>query len=579
MPNYFLENEDLVTTFDRVVRWDEIVPLSEGPDANVADTVSTWREVLSVAGEYIGSEVAKRARQVDELGVIRDNGKISLREPLQRNMKGLAELGLIGLSFPKEYGGSGLPFTVTAFVIEMLARACASTMIQNGIAYTAPAAMIFRDGTDEQKEMYLPALARGAISGAVAMTEPEAGSDVGNISTTATFRDGCWFIDGRKQFISAGNGDFVVVLARAIPGSKELEGLALFVADRVVEGRDNYKVERAEHKFTIRGSPTCSLVFEGTRAMPLGEIGQGWRGITRFMNESRIGVGIQGLGIAQAALAAAQEYAARRVQMDKPIREHPMIAEMLMEMETTVAGCRALVVEAAALQDAVMHGADESAAWRLRELTPLVKWYGSEEAVHTCRRALQIFGGYGVVTEYDVERHMRDALITPIYEGTSQIQSLMAVRDLMRSLLRKPQSLLSGGPSATLARAKFDGEGGRDFAAARSSLVWSLRGLTTGLARKGGVSLLRGGRQPSDEELEPFMLNAERITETLAHVHVARALGEQAKRVPERTPLFARAARRAKLVAQRNTKEIGAGDGGVFARIAEYERDRTAARK
>ena len=109
--------------------------------------------------------------------------------------------------------------------------------------------------------------------------------------------------------------------------------------------------------------------------------------------------------------------------------------------------------------------------------------------------------------------------------------------------------------------------------------MWSLRGLTTGLARKGGVSLLRGGRQPSDEELEPFMLNAERITETLAHIHVARALGEQAKRVPERTPLFARAARRAKLVAQRNAKEIGAGDGGVFARIAEYARERTAARK
>src|SRR6266540_289825 len=545
MPNYFLENEDLVTTFDRILRWDEIVPLSEGTDADVADTVSTWREVLSVAGEYIGSEVAKRARLVDELGVIRDNGNVSLSEPLQQNIKGLAELGLIGLSFPKEHGGSGLPFTVTAFVIEMLARACASTMIQNGIAYTAPAAMIFRDGTDEQKERYLPALGRGEISGAVAMTEPEAGSDVGNLSTTATQRDGCWFIDGRKQFISAGNGDFVIVLARSASGSKGLDGLSLFVADRVVDGRDNYKVERAEHKFTIRGSPTCSLVFEGTRAMPLGEIGQGWRGITRFMNESRIGVGIQGLGIAQAALVAAQEYAARRVQMDKPIREHPMIAEMLLEMETTVAGLRALIVEAAALQDAVMHGSDDSNAWRLRELTPLVKWYGSEEAVHTCRRALQIFGGYGVVTEYDVERHMRDATITPIYEGTSQIQSLMAVRDLMRSLLRRPQSLLSGGPSATLARAKFDGDAGRDFATARSTLVWTLRGLTTGLARRGGVSLLRGGRQPSDEELQPFMLNAERITETLAHVHVARALGEQAKRVPERASLFARAARRA----------------------------------
>jgi alkylation response protein AidB-like acyl-CoA dehydrogenase len=595
MPNYFTENEDLLTTFDRLVRWDDIVPLSEGKDADVADTVSTWREVLSVAGEYIGSEVAKRARQVDELGVIRENGKVSLSAPLSQNIKGLADLGLIGLSFPKEYGGSGLPFTVTAFVIEMLARGCASTMIQNGIAYTAPAAMIHRDGSDEQKERYLPALAKGEISGAVAMTEPEAGSDVGNLSTTATHRDGCWFLDGRKQFISAGNGDFVVVLARAVPGSKGLEGLALFVADRWIDdagdgsrtvaamreavgARENYKVERAEHKFTIRGSPTCSLVFENTRAIPLGRIGEGWRGITRFMNESRIGVGIQGLGIAQAALVAAQEYAARRVQMDKPIREHPMIAEMLLEMETTVAGCRALVVEAAALQDAVMHGGDERTQWRLRELTPLVKWYGSEEAVHTCRRALQIFGGYGVVTEYDVERHMRDALITPIYEGTSQIQSLMAVRDLMRSLLRKPQSLLTGGPSATLADAKFDGDGGRDFAAARSSLLWTLRGLTTGLARSGGVVLLRGGRQPSDEELQPFMLNAERITETLAHLHVARALGEQAKRMPERAPLFARAARRAKLVAQRNAKEIGDGDGGVFARIDQWERDRSGGR-
>src|SRR5687767_12914608 len=156
MPNYFTENPDLLTTFDRVVRWDEIVPRSEGQDADVADTVSTWREVLSVAGEYIGTEVAKRAREVDELGVIRDNGKVSISEPLQANIKGLAELGLIGLSFPKEHGGSGLPFTVTAFVIEMLARACASTMIQNGIAYTAPAAMIFRDGTDDQKAQYLP---------------------------------------------------------------------------------------------------------------------------------------------------------------------------------------------------------------------------------------------------------------------------------------------------------------------------------------------------------------------------------------------------------------------------------------
>ncbi len=579
MPNYFLDNADLVTTFDKLVQWDRIVPLVEGPEADVADTVGTWREVVSVAGEYIGTDVAARAREVDQLGVIRQNGHVELNAPLKQNLKGLSDLGLPGLSFPAEFGGSGLPFTISAFVIEMLARACPTTMVEYAF-YTAPGAMIFRYGSEEQKRCYIPRLAKGEIIGAVAMTEPQAGSDVGALTTTATERDGCWKLNGRKQFITSGNGDFVIVLARCVPGSTGLDGLGLFIADRVRDGRDNYVVERAEHKFTIRGSPTCALAFENTTAELLGKVGEGWRGILSFMNESRVGVGIQGLGIGQAALEAASAYAAQRKQMGKAIREHPMVAEMILEMETTVAGLRALVVEAATLQDRVLaaqlKGAtlDEGTSWRLRELTPLVKWYGAEEIIRVCRRALQIFGGYGVVTEYDVERYMRDALILPIYEGTSQIQSLMAVRDLMRTLLRRPASLLSGGPSATLARARFDGVGGRDFAAARSAFVATLRGLTAGLARRGGLELLRGGRQPSDEELRPFLLNAERITETLAHLHVARALGEQARRLPERTPLFARAARRAKLAARRNANEIGAGDGGVYARIAEWEHQR-----
>ncbi|HUQ42378.1 MAG TPA: acyl-CoA dehydrogenase family protein, partial [Candidatus Limnocylindrales bacterium] len=217
-----------------------------------------------------------------------------------------------------------------------------------------------------------------------------------------------------------------------------------------------------------------------------------------------------------------------------------------------------------------------SAARRLRELTPLVKWYGSEEVIRVCRSAMQIFGGYGVVTEYEVERHMRDALILPIYEGTSQIQSLMAVRDLMRVLLRNPTTLVRGGPTQALARAKFDGAVGRDFADARATLVGSLRGLVAGMARRGGVGLVRGTRQPSDDELRPFMLHAERITETLAHLHVARALGEQAARSSDRASLAAHAARRAKIVARRNAAAIASGDGGVFERIAAWSAERTS---
>ncbi len=569
--NYFLDNPDLVTTFDRLVPWDQIVPLTAGRAADVADTVKTWRELLAVAGEYIGSEIAGRAAEVDRLGIIRDGGKVETSAPMQANLKGLADLGFAGLSLPEADGGSGLPLTLSSLGVEMIARACPATMVEFGIGFTEPAAMIIRFGTEEQKLRWVPRIIRGEVKGAVAMTEPQAGSDVGNVQTTARLEAGCWRLAGRKQFISAGNGGMVIVLARMVPGSSGLDGLGLFLVDRV---GDNYLVERAEHKFTIRGSSTCSLVFEGSKAELLGEAGGGWREILTFMNESRIAIGLQGLGIGEAAYEKAARYAAERVQMGRPIREHPMIAEMLLDMETTLAGLRALSTEASTLQDQATHGKDERATRRLREITPLVKWYGSEEIIRVCRSAMQIFGGYGVVNEYEVERHMRDALILPIYEGTSQIQSLMAVRDLMRVILRDPRALLRSGPTAMLGRAKFDGAIGRDFSAARGTLVGALRGLVVGMARRGGLGLVRGQRQPTEDEMRPFMLHAERITETLAHLHVARALAEQARRVPERRAIAERAARRASLVAKRNAAAIGNGDGGVFDRVDAWTAER-----
>ncbi len=565
--NYFLDNTDLVETFDRLVPWERIVPLTQGRDAHVAETVATWREMLAAAGEYIGTDVAGRARQIDEIGVVQSGGQVETSAPMRANLKGLADLGVIGLSLPEAYGGSGLPFTLASLGIAMIARACPATMVELGIGYTEAAAMILRFGTDAQKQRYVPPIVRGELKGAVAMTEPQAGSDVGSIQMVAREDGGAWRLTGRKQFISAGNGDFVIVLARCVPGSQGLDGLGLFITDRM---GDNYIVERAEHKFTIRGSPTCSLVFDNSQAHLLGTVGGGWREILTFMNESRIAIGLQGLGVGEAAFAAASQYAATRVQMGKPIREHPMVAEMLVDMETTIAGLRALALEAAVLQDEVAITRDESASVRLRELTPLVKWYGSEEIVRVCRMALQIFGGYGVVTDYEVERHMRNALILPIYEGTSQIQSLMAVRDLMRGLLRDPRSLVRGGPTPMLAKAMVGG----DYAIGRATLVGALRALAAGLARRGGLELIRGRRQPTDDELAPFLLHAERITETLAHLHVARALGVQAAAVPGRAARARRAARRAKLVAGRNAAAMGSGDGGVFARIAEWAMER-----
>jgi 3-(methylthio)propanoyl-CoA dehydrogenase len=564
--NFFTGNPDLVEVFDKVIPWDRVVRAVEGPSADVAGTVSTWREVLDLAGRYIATEIAPRAAKVDEIGVIRENGQVRMNEPMTENLRGLAELGLASPSVPVEFGGAGLPFTVVMMIGEMLARADLATQVQHGIGWNSPAALIYRFGTEEQKARYLPLLAKGEIMGAVAMTEPQAGSDVGRLTTTATPRqDGCWILQGRKQFISAGQGDMVIVLARA-PGSSGLDGLGMFIADR--EG-DNYIVERAEHKFTIRASPTCALLFEGTRSTPLGKPGEGWKQILTFMNESRLGVGIQGIGVATAALDKASEYAKQRVQMGKPIREHPMVAEMLLDMETTVTGARALAYTAAVLQDLVLFGHDEQAARDLRELTPLVKWYGTEGAVRVCRLALQIHGGVGVVDEYDVGRFMRDALITPIYEGTSQIQSLMAVKDLMKATMQRRRSLLGRGPSRVLADASFEGRIGSDFAAARGHIVGMLRGLLGGLIRRKGPGMLRGAPL-ADEDFGPILLHAERITEALAYAHVARVLAERARAIPDGRRLAERAARTARLVAERNRRAIALDDGSVFERIAAW---------
>src|SRR5437868_12513721 len=233
--NYFSTNKDMTFYYEKVIDWQRLVPLFAETDdaARPGETAGSWRDVLGVAGDYIGRQISTRAAEVDRLGTPH-TGDIKVSPPMADNLRGLAELGLIGLGIPREYGGEGMPFVVHSAVFEMLARADAATMVQYAF-YTSPAAMMLRFGSDAQKRRWVPRLASGEIVGWVAMTEPEAGSDVGNISTTATRQpDGTWRIDGRKQFISSGNGEVGVLLARAVPRSPGLDGLALFVVPRCV---------------------------------------------------------------------------------------------------------------------------------------------------------------------------------------------------------------------------------------------------------------------------------------------------------------------------------------------------------
>jgi 3-(methylthio)propanoyl-CoA dehydrogenase len=598
--NYFGANTDLKFYFEQVIDWDRVVPLfAEADDtATAAETAGSWHDVLEVAGDFVGRQISSRAAEVDRLGTPH-TGDIRVSPPMQANMRGLAELGLIGLALPREYGGEGMPFVVQSAMFEMLARADAATMVQYAF-YSSPATMILRFGSDAQRQRWIPGLARGEIIGWVAMTEPEAGSDVGNIRTTATPQpDGTWRIDGRKQFISSGNGEIGVLLARAVAGSKGLDGLALFVVPRCVPDgeqgeRENYSVERAEDKVCITGSPTCALAFHDTYAEIMGAPGDGWRQITTFMNEARIAVGIQACGVAQASLAAAQEYAAQRVQMHRPIREHPLVAEMLLDMETTVAGIRALWMESAVAYDLIqglgrrLRGISEVDPERpaiearrrrleryLRELTPLVKYFGSEEAIRVARMGMQVFGGYGVIKDYDVERFLRDSLILPIYEGTSQIQSLMATKDLLKTVMRNPRALMApGGHSPWLARADFDGELGRNYRGALrafgSALGWLMLDLGKQLGPRRAALLMRGTGELDDADLGYVLLSAERLTAMLAYLHAGRLLAEQAQRWPERRPLAERFLRRTNDVCVANARRIMRGDRDALEVIQQW---------
>jgi hypothetical protein len=309
------------------------------------------------------------------------------------------------------------------------------------------------------------------------------------------------------------------------------------------------------------------------------------------MNEARIAVGIQACGVAQAALTAAADYAAQRVQMKRPIREHPLVAEMLLDMETTVAGLRALWMEAAVAYDLVQ-GFDhwlrslsevdperEALEQRkrrieryLRELTPLVKYFGAEEAIRVTRSGMQVFGGYGVVKDYEVERFLRDSLILPIYEGTSQIQSLMATKDLLKAVMRNPRSLLlPGGHSPWLTQLPADRELGRQYRAALRNFSQSLGWLMVDLARQLGVrrvtSVLRGQDELDEADLSYVLLSAERLTQMLAHLHIARLLALQAERWPERRPLAERFMRRCTDVCALNARRITRGDRSALEAI------------
>jgi alkylation response protein AidB-like acyl-CoA dehydrogenase len=377
------------------------------------------REIQALARDFAQAEIEPHAAEWDR----------EHRFPNELYPK-LAELGLMGVCVPEEYGGAGADFVSYILVLEELSRADAGVGVTVAVHTSAVTLPILRFGTDEQRARFVPPLARGEVLGAFALTEPEAGSDAGSLRTSATPDGDGWHLSGSKRFIStARHAGTFLFFARTDAASSSASGVSAFVLDA-----DHVRVTRDEEKLGLNSTTTSDVVVDahvdGDRL--LGEEGKGFTIAMETLDGGRIGIAAQAVGIAQAAYDAARSYALERRQFGKPIAEQQAIQHKLANMSMEIDAARLLVFRAAWLKHQGRPHAEEGAKAKL---------FASETARRQTAEAIQIFGGYGYTKEFPVERYYRDAKITEIYEGTSEIQRLVIARSVLG--LRK-QALASG---------------------------------------------------------------------------------------------------------------------------------------
>ncbi|MCU9613330.1 acyl-CoA dehydrogenase [Caldibacillus lycopersici] len=373
---------------------------------------------LSEEHEMIRKMVRDFAKnEVAPTAAVRDEEERFDREIFNK----MAELGLTGIPWPEQYGGIGSDFLAYAIAVEELSRVCASTGVTLSAHTSLAGWPLYTFGSEEQKQKYLKPMALGEKIGAYGLTEPNSGSDAGGMKTTARREGDYYVINGSKIFITNGGvADIYVVFALTDPESKQ-KGTSAFIVESTFPG---FKVGKKEKKLGIRSSPTTEIIFEECRVPKenlLGEEGQGFKIAMMTLDGGRNGIAAQAVGIAQGALDAAVAYAKERKQFGKPIIANQGISFKLADMATNIEAARLLTYQAAWL---------ESNGLPYGKASAMAKLFAGDTAMSVTTEAVQVFGGYGYTTEYPVERFMRDAKITQIYEGTQEIQRLVISRML-----------------------------------------------------------------------------------------------------------------------------------------------------
>lgn len=411
---------------------------------NFNDAIDSYDKVMEVLGEICADTIAKNASDVDAEGPRCEHGRVTYASGTQRNHEMLTRSGLYGLTQPRRYDGLNFPTVLFVMASEMVARADAGFC--NIWSLQGCVDIIREFGDEELKAEFIPRIAHGATC-SMDLTEPDAGSDLQSAMLKATWSEerGMWLLNGVKRFITNGDADIKLVLARSESGTADARGLSCFVYDRSWGG---VTVRRIEHKMGIKGSPTCELAFNDAPAKLLGSRGLGLiKYVMSMMNGARLDIGAQSVGIMEAALREAVRYANERRQFGVPIATFPAVYSMLGRMQAKLDGSRALLYETARYVDIAKTLAaksdltdDERAEMRRASkyadmFTPMLKLMAGEYSNEVAYDAVQVYGGSGFIKEFSVERLYRDARVTTLYEGTSQMQVVAAARYAVSGVL------------------------------------------------------------------------------------------------------------------------------------------------
>lgn len=422
---------------DHIVGFDEVTATERFNDAS-ADTVSA---ILTEAARLCDDVIAPLNRGSDLQGAKLENGVVRSSPGFDKGYQAIAEGGWIGVSSSPEYGGMGLPHTLATCVNEMIAGACLSLNLKPLLSQGQIEALEHH-ASDALRALYLPKLISGEWSGTMNLTEPQAGSDVGALRTRAEPNgDGSYAVTGQKIFITWGDSDLVpnvchLVLARLPDGAPGTRGISLFIVPKFLPdaagnpgAANSLRVVSLEHKLGIHGSPTCVMEFDGAKGWMVGEPAKGMAAMFTMMNNARLGVGMQGVGVAEAALQKATRYALDRVQGKTASGEpgiigHADVRRMLATARAEVFAARAIGLACAKAID--MASATGEADWQARAafLTPIAKAYGTDIGVSVADMGVQVHGGMGFIEETGAAQYLRDVRITSIYEGTNGIQAM-----------------------------------------------------------------------------------------------------------------------------------------------------------